>query len=68
MWMTSFLLLTEGTQLLLYADDILVYRPIHSIQDYKCLQNDLDLIMQWLDRNLLELNLAKCKYMLFVVS
>ena len=37
---------------------------IHFIQDYKCLQNDLDLITQWLDRNLLELNLAKCKYML----
>ena len=42
----SFLPLTEGTQFLLYADDILVYRPIHSIQDYKCLQNDLDLITQ----------------------
>ena len=60
----SFLPLTEGTQLLLYADDILVHRPIHSIQDYEFLQNDLVLITQWLDRNLLELNLTKYKYIL----
>ena len=33
----SYLMLTEGIELLLYADDILVYRPIKNELDYRSL-------------------------------
>ena len=55
--------LTEGTELLLYADDILVYRPIKNEFDYRLLQQDLHLVTQWVNQYFLQLNPSKCKYM-----
>ena len=45
----------------LYADDVLLYRAIHSVADYKMLQKDLDIINKWADNWQMTLNLSKCK-------
>ena len=34
--------LTEGTKLILYADDILLYRKLDTDQDHTALQQDVD--------------------------
>ena len=36
------LILSPGSKLVLYADDILLYRPIVSKNDYTLLQRDVD--------------------------
>jgi hypothetical protein len=55
--------LSDGTFISLYADDMLMYRIIHSIQDYEALQEDTDTVCNWVDINDLALNNIKCKYM-----
>ena len=55
--------LNNGTQLLLYADDILLYCRINNDADYHLLQQDIDTMETWLLQNHLQLNAAKCKYM-----
>ena len=49
--------------LLLYADDIVLYRPIYCQEDYNSLRNDVDLLCDWTSSAFLNLNAAKCKYM-----
>jgi len=46
--------------MLYYADDILVYKPICSLDD----QCDLNAITNWLVQNSTTLKTVKCKYML----
>ena len=55
--------LSDGT-MSLYADDLVLYRPIHSATDYHLLQIDIDNICVWSDDNLLKFNGRKCKYMI----
>ena len=55
--------LSDGTPISLYADDILMYRIINCVQDYKMLQSDIDTVSRWVDINELALNHIKCKYM-----
>ena len=52
----------EGS-LLLYADDLLLYHPIQSPEDYIKLQGDIDQLQAWSERNVLLFNQSKCKYM-----
>ena len=56
--------LSPGTNIVLYADDILLYREISCQSDYKFLQSDILLISQWVNSNHLRLNEQKCKYMI----
>ena len=56
--------LSAGTKFVLYADDILVYKPIYSLDDHHLFQSDLSAISNWLAHNCMSLNAAKCKYML----
>ena len=49
--------------MLLYADDILLYRQIQSSSDYQLFQQDIDAMESWFSQNNLELNASKCKYM-----
>ena len=52
-------------QYLFFADDIALYRPIHSVMDYCMLQNDVTAIVTWTINSLLSLQPAKCCYMVF---
>ena len=56
--------LSPGTNIVLYADDILLYREISCQSDYEFLQSDILLISQWVNSNHLRLNEQKCKYMI----
>ena len=55
--------LSVGSNLVLYADDMLLYRPVSSPEDYLHLQADIDAIAHWVDINLLQFNVQKCKAM-----
>ena len=55
--------LSEGSNLVLYADDMLLYRRIKQPEDYTTLQKDLNTINSWVTRNHLHLNATKCKFM-----
>ena len=55
--------LSSGTQVSVYADDILMYKAISSCTDYVPLQSDVDAVYQWADNNLLTFNRAKFKCM-----
>jgi len=56
--------LSAGTNFILYANHILVYIPITSLDDYHLFQCDLNAITSWLVQNSITLDTAKCKYML----
>lgn len=56
--------LSEGSKLVLYADDILLYRAIQSPEDYVALQHDINKLTAWTDTKLLKFNPKKCKTML----
>lgn len=53
--------ISEGS-LILYADDIVLYRTIYSIDDYQNLQSDVDALADSVSSLLLNLNPTKCKY------
>ena len=55
--------LSDGT-LILFADDIVIYRPVRSTTDFLMMQNDTDTISAWIKNNLLTLNVQKCKQMI----
>jgi len=55
--------LSEGSQLVLYADDILLYHPINDDSDYCALQSDINCIDNWASIIAMTLNSAKCKFM-----
>ena len=50
--------LNDGN-LLLYADDILLYHPIYCLDDYVHLQQNIDKLYMWSEVNLLQFNPAK---------
>jgi len=54
-------LLTTFSQVLLFADDMKLYRMVTSQNDVDVLQTDLQSIYEWTSKWLLQLNLAKCK-------
>ena len=47
----------------LYADDVILYREIHSAEDIIRLQKDLDIIAQWAHTWLMKLNLTKSDHL-----
>ena len=55
--------LLDGGQVVLYADDLLLFHPIKSQEDYHHLQADIQMIEDRVNSNYLTLNLTKCKYM-----
>ncbi len=46
-----------------YADDLLLYHPIQSPEDYRKLQGDIDRLQAWSETNVLLFNQSKSKYM-----
>ena len=55
--------LSDGS-IVLYADDICLYRPILSSSDVQLLQQDIDKLQMAISDLGLRLNTAKCKYLL----
>ena len=55
--------LSEGSELTVYADDILLYRPITCQGDFAALQEDTNKLDSWIEANYLQFNISKCKYM-----
>ena len=53
-------LLSDGSVLNLYADDMLLYKPVRSLEDFRHLQSDIDHISDWVSCNHLTLNPNKC--------
>ena len=44
------LTLSDGSSLVLYADDILLFKPIASQADYESLKSDVHIIESWLQQ------------------
>ena len=53
--------LSEGAKIVLYADDILLYKPINSAGDTSNLQEDVDAILKWIREHGLTPNHTKTK-------
>ena len=51
--------LSHGSNITLYADDILLYKPINSADDLILLQQDVDSVLNWIQSNSLSPNTAK---------
>jgi len=49
------------SRLVLYADDILLFRPIRTTGDYSALQADIDALSNWATQNTMTFNTAKCE-------
>ena len=47
----------------LYADDALLYREIHSPEDSKILQEDINMLQQWAECWMMNFNPVKCEYL-----
>ena len=45
--------------MILFADDIVIYRPICNARDFLLIPNDTDTISVWIKNNLLMLNVLK---------
>ena len=44
--------LSKGSKLVLYTNDILLYRPICTNEDYSALQHDIEMISEWVNNKL----------------
>ena len=55
----SSLLLSQNARLILYADDILLFKPVNSAADVAHLQQDVNLILSWMDSHGLTPNHSK---------
>ena len=53
----------EDSSIVLYADDILLYRPIKTESDCKAFQQDINKIVNWISENHLTINVEKTKCM-----
>ena len=56
--------LSEGSSLLVYADNILLFKSLSSLSDLAVFQHDVDLISAWISSNYLTANVEKSKCML----
>jgi len=55
----------KNSNVLLYADDLKIFKRIQNHSDTTTLQSDLDSLATWCDRNNLPLNLKKCSQITF---
>ena len=51
--------------MVIYADDIALYKIIQSLVDYLLVQEDINAISEWVSDNYLFLNFLKCYHLLF---
>jgi len=57
--------ISEGSHIVLYADDLLLYQPISTQSDHNALRQDIASLERWSmnSNNSLQFNISKCKYM-----
>ena len=55
---------SPGSAMSLFADDMALYRPIRTTDDYHVLQSDITAIVDWINNLLLSLQPAKCCFMM----
>ena len=53
--------LSDGTDIVLYADDTKIWRKIHSLSDCFSLQSDIDHLINWASQNKMQFHPSKCK-------
>ena len=53
--------ISEGTNIMLYADDTKIWRRIDSWNDHLVLQNDIDMLFNWSVTNKMNFHPRKCK-------
>lgn len=53
------------SKVLMYADDVKIFKSLENSNDIRLLQEDLDMLSQWCRIHLMELNIKKCKHMSF---
>ena len=58
-------LLSQDSTLILYADDIVLYKRITSPSDVSTLQTDVNKVNKWINDAGLSLNASKCKVVVF---
>ena len=56
--------LSPESSRVIYADDVCIYRPISSCNNFRFVQEDIEVVEEWSMENFLNLNPSKCKYML----
>ena len=64
----TYIPLSDSTRLTLYADDLLIYKPIPIESSHLQLQSDINSISLWADNNLMTFNASKCKCMLLTIK
>jgi hypothetical protein len=65
-YINDMLNIVKHCEIILYADDTLLYYSSNSVKDIEqCVNEDLHSICKWLDENQLTLNCAKSKFLLF---
>ena len=52
----------------LYADNVLIYSTIHSIQDSYRLQQDLLTLQKWAEARRMEFNPSKCEHLMLLTN
>jgi len=52
--------LSDGSVLNLYVDDMLLYKPVRSLEDFRHILSDINRISDWVSWNNLALNPKKC--------
>jgi len=57
------LTLSDGSHMVLYVDDLLLFQPIRGNEDFHQLQHDISLVENWVKCNYLTLNPTKCKWL-----
>ena len=60
--------LSEGTDVVLYADDTKIWLKIMSPSDSIILQNDIACLKSWADRNKKKFHPSKCKVFLHILG
>ena len=63
-YVNSIFELTLNSKLILYADDMLLYRVVDNPEELGLLQQDIDTISEWVSTHHLTLNISKTKYMI----
>ena len=58
--------LSHGSKIMVYADDIVLYKPITTDLDLTALQNDIVSVDSWAKVNYLKLNVMKTKAVTFL--